>query len=150
MKQEINHKLLFTQTPQEVWEYLTKPELMEQWLMPNNFKPIVGYQFQFNSKPKPELNFDGIFYCTVLEVIPLKKLTYSWKSGPGENKVRIDSIVEWVLNPKDNGTELVLKHSGFSIFENLPMYAGLNDGWLKNMHKIATLLNNNQHGTTNA
>ncbi len=150
MKQEINHTLFFTQSPQEVWEYLTIPELMEQWLMKSDFKPIVGYQFQFNSKPIPQLDFDGTFYCTVLEVVPLKKLTYSWKSGPGERNIRIDSIVEWVLNAKENGTELVLKHSGFSLVDNLPMYAGLNDGWLKNMHKIAALLNKKHDGTTKA
>jgi uncharacterized protein YndB with AHSA1/START domain len=150
MKKEINHTLFFTQSPQEVWEYLTKPELMEQWLMKNDFKPVVGHQFQFTTKPILQLDCDGTMYCTVLEVVPFKKLTYSWKSGPGEGNIKIDSLVEWVLNPKDNGTELVLKHSGFSDKENLHMFEGLNGGWLQNMKKVATILNNKQHGTAKA
>jgi Activator of Hsp90 ATPase homolog 1-like protein len=59
----IKHQFFFPHPPEAVWEYLTKPELMERWLMKNNFQPIVGLDFQFREKPIPSLDFDGIFYC---------------------------------------------------------------------------------------
>ncbi|MBO9732704.1 MAG: SRPBCC domain-containing protein [Chitinophaga sp.] len=150
MANTIKHQFFFPHPAQMVWDYLTKPELMEQWLMKNDFQPVVGLDFQFRTGPIPSLDFDGIFYCKVLEIVPLKRLTYSWKCGPGEGKIAIDSVVRWRLEPKDKGTELFLEHSGFSETENLSMFAALKDGWLKNLHKIADRINTLQHGHTNA
>ncbi len=146
----IKHQFFFPHPAETVWEYLTKPGLMEQWLMKNNFQPIIGLDFQFKTNPIPSLNFDGIFYCKVLEVVPYRKLSYSWKSGPGEGKITLDSVVIWKLEQKDKGTDLFLEHSGFSKTENLNMFNALTDGWLKNMYIIAELINTAKHGNTNA
>ncbi|MDQ2752298.1 MAG: SRPBCC domain-containing protein [Bacteroidota bacterium] len=150
MKKEIIHQLFFPFSPQTVWEYLTKPELMEQWLMPTNFEPVVGQPFQFKTKPIQSLGFDGIFYCTVLEIVPLQKLSYSWKGGPGDGTITLDSIVVWTLTAKENGTELLLQHSGFTEVENLSIYNGMKEGWLKNMQKMENLIKNKTYGTANA
>lgn len=149
MTNSINHQFFFPHPPETVWEYLTNPELMELWLMRNDFQPIIGHDFQFKTKPIPSLDFDGIVYCRVLEIVPFKKLSYSWKSGPGDAKITIDSTVVWKLEPKDKGTELFLEHSGFSKTEYLSMFNALTDGWLQNLHKIAKHINAAQHGTTN-
>jgi hypothetical protein len=37
----------------------------------------------FKTKALPAIEFDGNVYCEVLEVIPLKKLSYTWKEDPG-------------------------------------------------------------------
>jgi uncharacterized protein YndB with AHSA1/START domain len=150
MTKSIKHQFFFPHPPEMIWEYLTKPELMELWLMKNDFQPIVGFDFQFRTGPIPSLNFDGIVYCKVLEIVPLKKLSYSWKSGPGEGKITLDSVVVWKLQPTDKGTELFLEHSGFAEKENLDIYNGLMHGWLQNIQKIADRLNAAQHGNTNA
>ena len=150
MAKQIYHEFFFSHPPEMVWEYLTRAELMAQWLMPTDFEPIVGYDFQFKTKPIPSLDFDGIIYCKVLEIVPFKKLSYSWKTGPGNNKITVDSLVEWKLKQKDNGTELSVLHSGFSEVENLSMFSALNDGWLKNIHKIAELINAATHSNTNS
>ena len=141
MQNTINHKIFFTQSPNEVWEYLTRPELMELWLMKNDFHPTVGHQFQFRTNPIPKFDFDGNIYCTVMEVTPFTKLSYSWKGGPGDGRITFDSVVEWTLHPKDNGTELEIVHSGFKVLENLLIFNAMNDGWLKNMNKIVELIN---------
>lgn len=120
---------------------------MEQWLMKNDFKPIIGLDFQFRTNPIPSLDFDGIFYCKVLEVVPFSKLSYSWKSGPGDGKITLDSVVVWTLQPADKGTEVFLEHSGFAKKENLNFYNGLNHGWLEKLQKIGQLLNTTAHGT---
>lgn len=148
MNKSIKHQLFFPHPPESVWEYLTNADLMELWLMKNDFEPIIGRDFQFRTNPIPAMDFDGISYCKVLEIEPFKKLTYSWKGGPGNGVFTLDSLVVWQLVPKDNGTELLLEHTGFPEAGNIMMYNGMNAGWLKNMHKIADRLNAEKDGTT--
>ena len=150
MKKVIKHQFFFSHPPEAVWEYLTKSELMAQWLMKNDFQPVVGLDFQFRTGPIPSLDFDGIFYCKVLAVIPFTKLSYSWKSGPGEGKITLDSVVEWKLEPKDKGTQVFLEHSGFEKKENLNFYDGLLHGWVEKLQNIDKLLNDEQDEHTNA
>jgi uncharacterized protein YndB with AHSA1/START domain len=149
MSKTIRHEFFFAQPAKTVWDYLTKPELMEQWLMKNNFLPIIGYDFQFKTNPVPSLDIDGIFHCKVLEIVPHKKLSYSWKCGPGNGKITLDSIVVWTLESKNNGTQLTLEHSGFKELENYSIYTGLTDGWATNMEKLNNRMNNSANGTTN-
>lgn len=146
MEKVIKHQFFFAHSPEAVWDYLTKSELMEQWLMKNDFQAIVGLDFQFRTNPIPSLNFDGIFYCKVLEIIPFKRLSYSWKSGPGKGEITLDSIVIWKLEPKADGTQVFLEHSGFARKENLNFYEGLSHGWIEKFDKIDNLLNALQHG----
>jgi len=150
MKRSINHQFFFAHPPEAVWEYLTNSDLMELWLMKNNFQPIVGADFQFRTGPIPNLDFDGIVYCRVLEIVPCKRLSYSWSSGPGEGKITLDSIVVWRLQPTDKGTEVFLEHSGFEKEVNLNMFNGLNHGWLEKFQNIEKLFNAKQHDTAKA
>ena len=116
-------------SPEVVWDYLTKPELLEQWLMENDIKPVVGHQFRFRTYPKVNFGFDGIVYCEVLVAERYKKLSYSWKGGPGKGKINLDSIVTWTLTGKNNGTELLLEHTGFRGMKNLIAHFAMSKGW---------------------
>jgi uncharacterized protein YndB with AHSA1/START domain len=118
--------------------------------MKNDFQPIVGFDFQFLIKPIPSLDFDGICYCKVLEIVPFKKLSYSWKGGPGKGEITLDTVVVWRLEPTEKGTELFLEHSGFGKLENVNFFAGMNDGWIKQVQKITDHLNTLQHGNSKA
>lgn len=118
---------------------------MAKWLMPNDFVPIVGHEFQFRTNPHPGLDFDGIVRCKVLELVPFKKLSYSWKFGPDDNTL-YNSLVDWTLTEKDNGTELLLIHNGFEHPE-MPIFAAMDNGWLGNINKILKLLNPETDGT---
>ena len=118
--------------------------------MKNDFKLVVGHEFQFRTKPKLDFDFDGIFYCKVLAIAPFKNLSYSWKCGPGEGIITIDSVVNWTLEPKNNGTQLLLEHGDFAIMENMLMYNSMVDGWVKNVNKIIERLNESVNGSTNA
>ncbi len=150
MTTTIKHHFFYAHPAETVWEFLTKAELLSQWLMPNDFELILGYDFQFTTKPLPQFDCDGIFYCKIVEIVPFKKLSYSWKTGPGSGKISLDSIVVWTLVEKDNGTELQLLQSGFKEIENYNIYTAMTTGWAQNMEKIAKLLNTAAHGTTNA
>ncbi len=138
MEKEIRQKWFFTSSPQRVWEFLTKPELLAEWLMENDFKPEVGHQFRFRAKPGVRVGFDGNIYCQVLEIVPFKKLSYTWKGGPGNGKIALDSVVTWTLAEKSGGTEVLLVHSGFRGMRNYITYLIMNKGWTLILRKRLT------------
>jgi uncharacterized protein YndB with AHSA1/START domain len=141
MQKEIKHSWFFSHPPETIWEYLTNSELLSQWLMKNDFKPVVGQKFMFWAGPYPELEFDGNIYCEVLEVLPLNRISYSWKYGPRKGETALDSIVVWTLRPKDGGTELVIEHTLLKGTENPMHFKTMNAGWQTNVNKIEDLLN---------
>jgi uncharacterized protein YndB with AHSA1/START domain len=140
MQSTIKNEWIYEQSPKEVWEYLTQAELIALWLMPNDFKPIAGHEFQFRTKPIPSLDLDGIFHCRVLEIIPAEKLIYSWKGGPGDGTITLDTIVEWKLEKYKNGTKLFLHQSGFKD-TNLSIFNAMTNGWATNIEKMVKHLN---------
>ena len=66
--------------PTKVWRTLTEPELLARWIMANDIRPVVGERFTFTAEPTPW--WDGKVHCEVLEVAPLERISYSWRSGP--------------------------------------------------------------------
>lgn len=147
MNNEIKNEWIYEQTPKEVWSYLTQPELIELWLMPNDFKAIPGQDFQFRVKPIPSLDLDGIFDCKILELVPYQKLVYTWKGGPGNGVVTLDTVVEWTLEKHGTGTKLMLKQTGFKE-ANFSIFTGMTSGWSSNMQKMINHLNLTYGNTT--
>jgi len=129
MQKAIKHTWHFNQSPQEVWDYLTKPELMEQWLMKSDFKPVVGHKFSFTCTK--------ITYCEVLEVKPFSLLSYSWQANSAVGNKPFNSKVVWTLVPTESGTELQLVHNGFTVLED---YAGHDKGWTTLGKQLVELL----------
>ena len=130
MQKEIKHTWFFNHSPQKVWEYLTKPELMEQWMMKTDFQPIVGHKFHFICT--------NITYCEVLEVKPFTRLSYSWQANSASGNKPFSSKVVWTLFPKEDGTELQLVHNGFTVLED---YVGHDNGWTKLGTRLLERLN---------
>ena len=54
--------------PEKIWRALTQGALIEEWLMKNDFQPVVGHRFNFRTTPMPRWN--GILDCEVLAVEP--------------------------------------------------------------------------------
>jgi uncharacterized protein YndB with AHSA1/START domain len=129
MKKDIIHITELNHPVELVWEYLTDSRCISEWLAENNFKPEMGYEFQFKTKPKVKVGFDGNIYCRILELEPFQKLSYSWKGGPGNGKITLDSVVTWMLEPTENGTRLTLEHRGFKGVRNYLTYLIMNKGW---------------------
>lgn len=132
MQNEIKHTWHFNQSPEEVWEYLTKPELLEQWFTKTDFQPTVGRKFRFTDKS------GKIVYCEVLEVSPFTKLSYSWQHASRKDNELFDSKVVWTLVPKETGTELQLLHTGFTVLEDFTAH---NNGWTNLGRRFVELLN---------
>jgi uncharacterized protein YndB with AHSA1/START domain len=108
--------------PEKVWRALTEGQLVEQWLMKNDFKPVVGHRFTFRATPVP--NWNGVIDCEVLVVEPNSRLAYGWGA------LGLESVVAWTLTPTENGTHLRMEHSGFPSEEGAN-YKGAKYGWQK-------------------
>jgi uncharacterized protein YndB with AHSA1/START domain len=140
MNKQIKHTWFFAHPTDVIWEYLTRSDLIGQWLMVNDFKPIVGHQFTFRSEACHPMAFDGNVYCEVLQVLPKQKLSYSWKHGPRKGEITLDSVVVWSLQPKNGGTELILEHTGFTEPNNLLDYQTMEPGWKGHVNRIQGLI----------
>ncbi|WP_279578886.1 SRPBCC family protein [Fodinicola feengrottensis] len=75
----------FPHPVERVWRVLTVPELMARWLMPNDFEPRVGHKFTMKTRPVDQVEFSGDIACEVLELVPLRRLSISWRGGQGVN-----------------------------------------------------------------
>lgn len=92
--------------PEKVWRALTVPELLAEWLMPNDFAPEVGHDFTFRAEKGPDIT------CEVLDIEENRMISYSWR----EEDQPISSIVTVRLTPLDGGgTRLRLVHTGFPL-----------------------------------
>ncbi len=138
MQRNLVIKWFFPHQPEKVWECLTDPELVSQWLMKNDFKPEVGHKFRFHTKPIPKMSFDGIVYCEVLEVIPCQKLVYTWKGGPRPGVIGLDTLLTWTLTPEGAGTKMVLEHTGFKGIKNFIASIFMEQGWKKGITRRFT------------
>ncbi|MET6998072.1 SRPBCC family protein [Chitinophaga defluvii] len=93
-----------------VWKAITDSNDMQQWYfnLPG-FKPEVGYEFQFTAGDDPK---QYLHLCKVTEVVPGKKLTYSWRYDGYEG----NSFVTFELFPDGDKTKLKLTHAGLDTF----------------------------------
>jgi len=129
--------------PEKVWRALTTAELIGRWLMPNDFEPVVGKRFTFTSRPIGD--WDGIVHCEVMEVVPQRRLVYSWKGGTDSNNAqanfasRLDSVVTWTLQPEGSGTKLRMVHTGFRLPQNDFAYDAMSPGWRRHIGQISEI-----------
>jgi uncharacterized protein YndB with AHSA1/START domain len=116
-------------TPARVWKALTDPDLLAKWLMPNDFRPVVGHRFTFRTHPRPGTGFDGVVHCEVLAAEPERLLRYTWRGGS------LDTTVTWTLAPEGRGTRLFLEHDGFDPDDPVQRFTHriLDGGWRSNV-----------------
>lgn len=120
-------ELLLNVPISKVWNAITNKEEMKLWYFDlAAFKPEIGFQFQFSGGPSPEKQY--LHLCEITEVIPQKKLTYSWKYDGYEGC----SFVTFELSEQENKTLLILTHIGIDTFpKDNPDFAVKNfiEGW---------------------
>jgi uncharacterized protein YndB with AHSA1/START domain len=118
--------------PEKIWRALTQPHLIEEWLMKNNFKPVVDHRF--------DLRADwGAVDCQVLEVEPNKTLSYSWNVTRDDTANRLQSVVTWTLTATSRGTHLRMEQSGFRP-DQPRYYQGARYGWQQFFANLEQLL----------
>ena len=101
--------------PEKIWRALTQPNLIAEWLMKNDFKPVVGEGFKFTADW-------GSVDCKVRAVEPNKKLSYSWAA------MGLESVVTWTLSATGTGTHLRMEQHGFRQDQE-QAYQGAKFGW---------------------
>jgi uncharacterized protein YndB with AHSA1/START domain len=115
-----------------VWESLTDPQFLADWLMPGDFRPVVGHKVTLHCDPQP--GFDGNVEVEVLEADKPRRLSYHWKTG----SMKSPSTVTFILTPTgDGGTHLRLEHTGFEGDTGRVMREMFGSGW---GHKLGALL----------
>jgi uncharacterized protein YndB with AHSA1/START domain len=110
---------------EQVWEALTDPTALADWLMPGDFKPVVGHKLQFRcGEPHPE--FDGSIDVQVLETNKPNRLSYSWKT---KNMPKPSTVTFILTSTRDGGTHLRLEHSGLEGDSGKLMHPLFKGGW---------------------
>lgn len=120
-------------TPMEkVWKAITDKNEMKQWYFDlADFKPEVGFEFNFNGGEEGKKQY--LHLCKITEVVPNKKLTYSWRYDgyKGISYVTFELFSEG--NDSNNSkTRLKLTHAGLETFPaDNPDFAKINfvQGW---------------------
>ena len=121
--------------PEKIWRALTESPLMREWLMSNDFQPVVGHRFTFRAAPVPGWN--GIIESEVMVVEPYARLAYSWGTMGMEN------AVTWTLTPTEGGTRLRMERSGFRADQE-QNYKGATYGWRRfigNLERVVEEMN---------
>lgn len=109
----------------KVWKAITdKAEIKDWYFDLADFKPQVGFKFQFMGGTEEN---QYLHLCEITDVVPEKKLTYSWRYDGYEG----NSFVTFELFEEGNQTRLKLTHRGLESFPDNPDFAKSNfeDGW---------------------
>ncbi len=96
---------------EKVWNAITSKEEMDKWYFKiAAFKPEVGFTFQFTGEGRKGEIY--IHHCEIMEVIPMKKLSYSWRY----EGLKGNSLVTFELSPEGDKTRIKLTHTGVDSF----------------------------------
>ncbi|MCT7373749.1 SRPBCC family protein [Chelativorans salis] len=109
VEREIHHP------PEKIWRALTQPHLIEEWLMKNDFKPVVEHSFSLSADW-------GVVEGQVQTAEPHRTLSYSWDTKD------LRSVITWTLTPTSSGTILRMEQEGFRP-DQQPYYRGATAGW---------------------
>lgn len=96
---------------EKVWAAITDEHQMRKWYFDiPGFKAEKNFEFQFTGGPDDGKQY--LHLCKIIEVIPLRKLTHSWRyeGYPGE------SFVTWELFAEGDQTRVTLTHAGLASF----------------------------------
>ena len=131
-KEALSFELDLHHPPEKVWRALTEPALLAEWLLPVfELKLQEGAAFKFKTQPYP--GWDGVVDCTMLEIEPRKKLSYTW------GVPFLATVVTFTLTPTASGTRLSLVQSGFKEDQKRE-FGGARYGWNLMGGKLVDLL----------
>ena len=111
---------------ERIWRALTEPQLIEEWLMRSEFKPIVGHRFEFSADW-------GKVECEVLAVEKNKTVSYTW----GDHDLQ--TTVTWTLTPTATGTIVRMEQTGFRP-DQPRYYHGAKAGWPRFFERLEGVL----------
>lgn len=122
--------------PEKIWRALTQPHLIADWLMKNDFMPVVGHRFNLRG------DWGGVLDCEVLAVEPHTTLSYTWNFTHEDAAFDLKSVVTFTLIPAGSGTLLRMEQVGFRP-DQKQAYGGAKAGWqgfLANLEQVLARL----------
>jgi uncharacterized protein YndB with AHSA1/START domain len=119
----------FPHPPEKLWRALTQPHLIAEWLMKNDFAPVVGHRFNLCG------DWGGVLDCEVLTVEPNSTLAYTWNFTHEDPAYDLRSVVTFWLTPTRTGTLLRMEQSGFRP-DQKQAYGGAKLGWQEFFAKL--------------
>lgn len=143
----------------QVWTALTDASLLGQWFMQNDLLAVAGHEFTF--RMAPQKGWDGITHCTIITVVPERQLIYTYSGeATGEKALacagihsdkadqltkgifaRLDTVLEFTLEPTCGGTILRMKHSGYKGLKMVLISYIMQIGWKKKLkYKLPEVL----------
>lgn len=107
----ITKEKIYKASVQKVWEAITRKDQMKQWYFDlDEFKPEVGFEFSFSGKGRKGESY--LHLCRIIEVVPEKKLSYSWRYKGHDGT----STVTFELFAEGDQTRVKLTHTGLASF----------------------------------
>jgi uncharacterized protein YndB with AHSA1/START domain len=119
--------------PEKLWRALTQPHLIADWLMKNDFAPVVGHRFNLHGE------WGGVLDCEVLAIEPNRMLSYTWNYVHADPAYNLTSIVTFTLMPTRTGTLLRVEQAGFRP-DQKQAYGGAQAGWPQFLAKLAQVV----------
>lgn len=119
----------FPHAPDKLWRALTQPHLIEEWLMKNDFAPVVGHRFNLRG------DWGGVLDCEVLAIDPGRTLSYTWDFVNDDPAYALKSVVTFTLTPTAAGTHLRMEQAGFRP-EQKQAFGGAKVGWQQFFNKL--------------
>jgi uncharacterized protein YndB with AHSA1/START domain len=121
--------------PEKLWRALTQPHLIAEWLMNNDFAPVIGHRFNLRGE------WGGVLDCEVLVVEPNKRLSYTWNHVHEDSAYNLRSVVTLTLTPTAGGTHLHMEQTGF-LPDQKQAFRGAQHGWQSFLEKLDALAAN--------
>ncbi|GKU77630.1 hypothetical protein L3i20_v220270 [Paenibacillus sp. L3-i20] len=139
MLPDVVKEIIINAPVEKVWKAVSSSEGIAAWFMPNNFEPVVGFQFHVDAGPF------GKSPCQVLEITPPNRLSFKWDK---------DWIITFQLEEMEEGTRFTLTHGGW-LSEGVTAFNEKHDvvrdrmgnGWVGIVKKLAQFVEE-QHGGT--
>ncbi|KQR67429.1 SRPBCC domain-containing protein [Pedobacter sp. Leaf176] len=95
----------------KIWTALTDNNEIKKWFFQlKDFKPKIGYKFDFSGGPEQGPHY--LHLCEITELVEGRKLAYTWRYDgyPGNSEVC------WELFEKAGQTRVVITHTGLETF----------------------------------
>ncbi len=151
MERTIKLKTCYEYPVETLWKALTDPDLLGKWFMKNDFVPEPGREFTFQMAPQKGWN--GITYCQVIDLVLMKKISYTYKGcATGEKALacagihsdaadtvgkgiftQLDTVLTFELESTCGGSCLTMKHSGYRGLKLVIVSLIMGIGWKKQL-----------------
>ena len=128
--------------PARVYAAWTDPAQLKEWFGPENVRmrnltadPRVGgkYRWDLINQEDEEMSVFGEYR----ELVPGKKIVFTWKWDDDENWEEHNSVVTVELSDRDGGTEVRLRHEQLPSEESRDRH---NEGWNSLLNRLEKFL----------